>query len=67
MAVLGSRSANLSDVFADVCAERHTLHVSVFVHTPSGLSELSSCWPQEDQGRSMPSQGVKSVVMQISP
>ena len=44
-----------------------TRYISVFVHTHSGLSELNGCWPQEDQGRSIPSRVVKSVAMQISP
>ena len=54
MAVLGSRSANLSDVSGDGSAQLHTLHLSVFVHTHSGLSELNGCWPQEDQADLFP-------------
>ena len=67
MAVLGSRTANLSDISGDGSAQPHTLHVSVFVHTHSVLSELHGGWPQEDQGRSIPSRVVKSVATQRSP
>lgn len=67
MAVLGSRTANLSDISGDGSSQPHTLHVSIFVHTHSGLSELHGCWPQEDQGRSIPSRVVKSVATQRSP
>ena len=60
MAALGSHGANLSCVSGDVSTKLHTLQITIFVHTHSGLPKLSSYWSQKDKGRSIPSWGVKS-------